>query len=107
MNHRDNKKYVNPSQIPVKQEHGQSISIKQTNHHRSCLKHQSNLAENGKTGRVSFLHDGKLQIPSQSQLDLVEKKHRSATFAKKAKELQRAELNYFKDHAQDKEPNDE
>jgi hypothetical protein len=87
--------------------HRQSIPIKQTNIHRSCLKRQSDIG----TGRVSFaqatLTDGKIVLTSQSQNDLIEKQRRSAVFAKKAKELQIAELNYFKDHARDKESIDE
>ena len=97
----------------------QSIPIKQTNTHRSCLKHQpkrqSETIETGRTsigtGRVSFAHatgsDGKILLPSQSQNNLIDKKHRSDVFAKKAKELQLAELTYFKDHARDKELIDE
>ncbi|CAF1123277.1 unnamed protein product [Rotaria sordida] len=123
---KDIKKYVNSSQIINKQEHNQmkkinnlnekSIPIKQTSIHRSCLKHRSNQqsnisSDNNEThrlssGRVSFaqtpLNDGKILIN-----DFVEKKHQSAIFAKKAKEFQLAELNYFKDHARDKEPIDE
>ena len=90
MNHRENKKYANSSQIPIKQEHhpnGQGVPIK----HRSCLKHQSKPMneETGRlsTGRVSFAYassnEGKIQLPSQSQLDLGEKKYRSAMFCKK------------------------
>ena len=86
---------------------------------RSCLKHQTNRrtenCETGRssigTGRVSFANgttaDSKMPLTSQSPKDLLEKKSRSDMFAKKAKELRSAELNYFKDHAQDKEPNDE
>ncbi|CAF1262366.1 unnamed protein product [Rotaria sp. Silwood1] len=127
----DIKKYVNSPSITNKQEHNQmkiinsinekSIEIKETSIHRSCLKHRSNQQSNISTenvethrlssGRVSFaqtpLNDGKILVKSQSQNDFVEKKRRSAIFAKKAKELQLAELTYFKDHARDKEPIDE
>jgi len=107
MNHR-NSKDQNLSQE-------QSIPIKQPNTNRSCLKHrQTDNGETGRlsTGRVSFAYstlnnDGKILVPSQSQIDSIEKRHRSATFAKKAKEFQLAELTYFKDHARDKEPIDE
>ncbi len=105
MNHRDSK------DKNFSQEHNQIKMIKQSNINRSCLKHQQ--TDNGRlsTGRVSFAHsslnDGKILAPSQSQIDSIEKKHRSDTFAKKAKELQLAELHYFKDHARDKEPIDE
>lgn len=104
MNHRDN-------------QNEKSIPIKQSNIHRPCLKHKSNQQiENGETGRlssgrVSFAHptvnDGKIPIPSQSQINSNEKNLRSATFAKKAEKLRLAELTYFKDHARDKEPIDE
>ncbi len=120
MNHRDNpdqrsssekKNSIHSSQILNQQE--QSIPIKQSDNHRPCLKHQvtDHPPDTGRlsSGRVSFAHanstDGKLFSPSP--LDSVEKKHRSDTFAKKAKELQLAELTYFKDHARDKEPMDE
>ncbi|CAF2758554.1 unnamed protein product [Rotaria sp. Silwood2] len=127
----DIKKYINSSPITNKQEHSQmkiinninekSIGIKETSIHRSCLKHRSNQqsdisSKNGEThrlssGRVSFaqtsLNNEKNLIKSQSQNDFLEEKRRSAIFAKKAKELQLAELNYFKDHARDKELIDE
>ncbi|UJR13429.1 hypothetical protein I4U23_000443 [Adineta vaga] len=94
--------------------------IKQTpSVRRSCLKHQTNrrtetiepARSSIGTGRVSFANgipvDSKNPLTAQSTKDLIEKKSRSDTFAKKAKELQLAELNYFKDHARDKQPNDE
>lgn len=113
-----------------------SMPVVQTSIHRSCLKHrpdgsyrrekncQPSLShrddETGRlsstSGRVSFVHpalsNGQLLPESTSRqlrlnADPLEKKRRSAIFAKKAKELRLAELNYFKDHARDMEPTDE
>lgn len=114
MNHRNSKdKKLSQEQNQIKMINEQSIPIKQSNIHRSCLKHRSNqqidTGETGRlsAGRVSFAHNGKSLVPSQSQIDSIEKKRQSATFAKKARELRLAELTYFKDHARDKEPIDE
>jgi hypothetical protein len=118
MNHRDIKdKNLSQENNEIKMINEQSIPIKQMNIHRSCLKNRPNQqSDNGEivrlsTGRVSFAHatlyDGKILVTSQSQIDSIEKKCRSDTFAKKAKEFQLAELTYFKDHARDKEPIDE
>jgi hypothetical protein len=104
MNHRESK-----------EKHEKSLPIKQTNLHRSCLKTRTedNHTETVRlsTYRVSFVHqnlnDGKILLTPQSQIDLGEKKRRSDMFMKKAKELQLAEITYFKDHARDKEPIDE
>ena len=95
-----------------------SFPIKQTNLYRSCLKNRSSHPQSDEnqpsrlsTYRVSFDHsnlpDGKIHVKSQSQIDLNEKKRRSDMFVKKAREFQLAEINYFKDHARDKEPLDE
>ena len=68
------------------------------------------------TGRVSFAHAA-LNDPlffqnstvniQLNNPDVIERKRRSALFAKKARELRLAELHYFKDHARDVEPTDE
>jgi hypothetical protein len=118
----DIRKYVGSSQIANKRENSRvkmnNLPNGQTTSHRPCLKHQPKVSpDNGETGRlstgrVSFAHavvnDGKTsQVTSQPQNDSNDKKRRSAIFAKKAKDLQLAELTYFKDHARDAEPPDE
>ena len=130
MSHRDTKgekspedirKYVGSSQIASKRENTRVKMINPPNSQRPCLKHQPKVSpEDGETGRlssgrVSFAHavvnDGKTlqesQVTSQPQNDSNDKKRGSAIFAKKAKDLQLAELTYFKDHARDAEPPDE
>ncbi len=108
MNH-----YHRESKEKIPLSNDKSFPIKQTNHYRSCLKNRSedNQTVRLSTYRVSFVHpnlsDGKIHLTSQSQIDLGEKKLRSDMFIKKAKELQLAEITYFKDHARDKEPLDE
>ena len=71
--------------------------------------------EGNTSGRVSFarpalsdtplLPESTIKVPLPA--DPLEKKRRSAIFAKKAKELRLAELNYFRDHARDFEPTEE